>query len=80
MIKKLLKPLLKLILPKVDAKIDQIKMDLLAHLFGRSKRMKELIDYVHKPNALDMDMIVIQKQIKDINSRLDSLDRRKKKR
>ena len=80
MLKKLLKPLLKLILPKVDAKIDQIKMDLLEHLFGKSKRMRELIDYVQKPNPLDMDMIVVQKQIKDLTDKIDAMDRRKNKR
>ena len=47
------KQVFKFLAPKLDAKIEQGKRDILEHLFGKSKRMKALLDYVHKPNELD---------------------------
>ena len=36
------------------------------HLFGKSKRFKAIFDYVHKPNNLDIDMVVIRKRLEDL--------------
>ena len=54
MFPKWLKKVLKFLAPKLDAKIEQGKRDILKHLFSKSKRMKALLDYVHKPNKLDL--------------------------
>ena len=60
----MIKPILKLLMPRLDKKIEKLKTDLLEHLFGKSKRMKALLDYVNKPNKNDKDIAKLKKQVK----------------
>ena len=60
------KQVFKFLAPKLDAKIEQGKRDILEHLFGKSKRMKALLDYVHKPNKNDKDIAKLKKQVKGL--------------
>ena len=46
----------------------------LEHLFSKSKRFKKIYDYVHKPNNLDMDVISLQAQVKDLKRKQPSFD------
>ena len=62
----MIKPILKLLLPKLDERVDKLKSDLLEHLFGKSKRMKVLLDYVNKPNKNDKDIAKLKKQVKGL--------------
>tara|TARA_R100001530_G_scaffold113261_1_gene80274 strand:+ start:205 stop:489 length:285 start_codon:yes stop_codon:yes gene_type:complete len=64
MFPKWLKQVLKFLAPKLDAKIEQGKRDILEHLFRKSKRMKVLLDYVHKPNSADKRIEYQEAEIK----------------
>ena len=47
--------ILKFILPKI-----------LEHLYGISKRFKAIMDYVHKPNELDVEVESLKKTIHEL--------------
>jgi len=38
----------------------------LEHLFSKSKRMKNVLDYVNKPNKNDKDIAKLKKQVKGL--------------
>tara|TARA_Y100001938_G_C8070934_1_gene423022 strand:- start:1734 stop:1946 length:213 start_codon:yes stop_codon:yes gene_type:complete len=51
------------------------------HLFSKSKRFKAIYDYVHKPNNLDIDMLSVNMQLKELKEcakRLDELEKWRK--
>ena len=62
----MIKSILKLLAPKLDENIQKAKRDFIEHLFGKSKRMKALLDYVHKPNKNDKDIAKLKKQVKGL--------------
>tara|TARA_R100001594_G_scaffold37235_2_gene67320 strand:- start:228 stop:521 length:294 start_codon:yes stop_codon:yes gene_type:complete len=62
----MIKPILKLLMPKLDEKVEKLKSDLLEHLFGKSKRMKVVLDYINKPNKNDKDIAKLKKQVKGL--------------
>ena len=53
-------------MPKLDEKVEKLKSDLLEHLFGKSKRMKVVLDYINKPNKNDKDIAKLKKQVKGL--------------
>ena len=59
----MIKPIIKLLMPKINEKIELVKSDLLNHLFGKSKRMKALLDYVNEPNKNDKDIAKLKKEV-----------------
>ena len=62
----MIKPILKLLMPRLDEKVEKLKSDLLEHLFGKSKRMKVVLDYINKPNKNDKDIAKLKKQVKGL--------------
>ena len=53
-------------MPKINERLDLIKSDFLNHLFGKSKRMKALLDYVYKDNKNDRAIAKLKKQVKGL--------------
>ena len=53
-------------MPKINQRLDLIKSDFLNHLFGKSKRMKALLDYVNKDNKNDRAIAKLKKQVKGL--------------
>ena len=53
-------------MPRLDEKVEKLKSDLLEHLFGKSKRMKVVLDYINKPNKNDKDIAKLKKQVKGL--------------
>ena len=53
-------------MPKINERLDLIKSDFLNHLFGKSKRMKALLDYVNKDNKNDRAIAKLKKQVKGL--------------
>ena len=49
-----------------NQKNERLKREIITYIFRKSKRMKAVFDYVHKPNNLDIDMISLQQQIKEL--------------
>ena len=62
----MIKPIIKLLMPKINERLDLIKSDFLNHLFGKSKRMKALLDYVNKDNKNDRAIAKLKKQVKGL--------------
>ena len=62
----MIKPIIKLLMPKINERLDLIKSDFLEHLFGKSKRMKALLDYVNKDNKNDRAIAKLKKQVKGL--------------
>ena len=62
----MIKPIIKLLMPKINERLDLIKPDFLNHLFGKSKRMKALLDYVNKDNKNDRAIAKLKKQVKGL--------------
>ena len=62
----MIKPIIKLLMPKINQRLDLIKSDFLNHLFGKSKRMKALLDYVNKDNKNDRAIAKLKKQVKGL--------------
>tara|TARA_Y100000034_G_scaffold47702_1_gene58774 strand:- start:1189 stop:1491 length:303 start_codon:yes stop_codon:yes gene_type:complete len=61
-VNKLLKPLLKLIFPKIDKKIDKMKYDLVDH-FAKIFKMDQLLRYMELPNEADIKIKKLETQI-----------------
>ena len=53
-------------MPKINERLELIKSDFLNHLFGKSKRMKALLDYVNKDNKNDRAIAKLKKQVKGL--------------
>ena len=65
---------LKALAPKLDDVIKKAKRDAVEHLFGKSKRMKAVLDYVHKDTPLDKKAKHIENRLKKVESiKVDSL-------
>ena len=62
----MIKPILKLLMPRLHENVEKLKSDLLEHLFGKSKRMKVVLDYINKPNKNDKDIAKLKKQVKGL--------------
>ena len=62
----MIKPIIKLLMPKINERLELIKSDFLNHLFGKSKRMKALLDYVNKDNKNDRAIAKLKKQVKGL--------------
>lgn len=74
MINKILAMVLKALAPKLDEVIKKAKRDAVEHLFGKSKRMKDVLDYVHKDNNLDKKAKDFENRLKKVeNLKVDSL-------
>ena len=63
----------------MNAILKFILLKILNHLFGKSKRFKAIMDYVHKPNELDHIVEEHATRIKSQSDRLIAIEKLLKK-
>ena len=63
MIAKLIHPLLKLIFPKIEKKIDDLREDLVEH-FAKVFKLDKVLRYMELPNDADRKIERLEEQIK----------------
>ena len=66
--------ILKLVFPKLEKKMDELKLYIIEHIFKVGK-IKESIEYREQPNELDVKMASIDLKIKAMEDMLIELDK-----